>query len=450
METRIEKLMANPRRGLLILAAPAIVSMFFQTMLNFVDFIFVSGLGPGALAAVQLSFPVFFLLIAFCSGINIGATALISKRLGEKNKKWAEETALHAFLLAIIVAIIFTLVGVLFSEQLAAIQGASPELTKMAGSYIFILFACCSIFFLSFASTAILQAEGDTKTPMKIALVFTAVNIVLDPIFIYTLGMGIAGAAIATVIAEAVSVIILAYLFFVRKSTYLGIKPREFIYTPQIIKNILKVGAPAAVTQMMLSLAVGVVNLILSSFGDLPISAYGIGFRIDSFAILPVIGLSVGTIPMVGFYRGAKDCPNIKKVTKIAITLCIGFGLIVGLLIFLGADGIASVFTDDPSVIDMASGYLRIMAFSYPLMGITIILSSVFQGMGRGIPSLIIVFSRAVLVAVPLCYYLAHFTELGVTGVWIGITVSAFVAAILSLVWITSAFKKFEKACSSG
>jgi putative MATE family efflux protein len=447
MNERIQSLMADPRRGLLVLSLPVIISMFFQSLLNFTDFFFVGGLGSDALAAVQLSFPLFFIIIAFASGISVGGTALIAKRLGEKNKKWAEETVMHMLLLAILFAAVITILGVLFADDATAMLGGNAIATQMASDYLLVIFAGSVIFFLTSCFMAILQAEGDTKTPMKFAILFVLLNIVLDPIFIYSFDMGVMGAAFATVLAELLAAIAFVFFVVMKKKNFLEFKLRDFIFTPQIMKNILKVGFPSAIAQIALSIAVIGVNLILSGFGDLAISAYGIGFRIDSFAIMPVLGLASGVIPMVGYYRGAKDFRSAKKINRIALKLAVAFMVIVGTVIFALSSIIPYAFTNDPEIVAMAVDYFRIIAFAYPFMGIAIVTSYTFQGLGRGMPSLTITMTRAALLLIPISYYLAYMTSFGVLGVWIGTAIAATITAAISIVWIEASFKKLCRSC---
>jgi len=450
MNERIRNLMANPSRGLLILAWPVIISMLLHSLLHFVDFFFVGGLGPDALAGVQLAFPVFFLIMAVGTGIQVGSAALIAKRMGERNKKWAEETGLHALFLAIALAAVLTILGTISAGPVAEAFGGGSAASVLAGDYLEVLFAGSFIFLVSFALYSILQGEGDTKTVMKISMAFTATNIILDPLFIYNLGMGVGGAAVATVLAEAVSVVLFLWYIVAAKRSYLKIKPREFIYTPQIIKNILKVGIPSAFSQIGLSIAVGGINVILIGFGDLAVAAYGIGFRIDSLAILPVLGLVGGIVPMVGYFRGAKDFKGAKRVNHGGIKMALGFTIFISLLIFLLAGFLPSIFTSDNAVIAMATDYLRVIAFAYPFIGVTIIVSGTFQGLGKGLPSMVITLARATLLAIPLAYTLAYLVPLGVFGVWVGVAVSSVITAAISVGWIESRFKKLCGACGRG
>lgn len=447
MSDRIAKLMENPKKGLITLAWPVIISMFFSTMLNFVDFFFVGGLGPNALAAVQISFPIFFIIISISSGVSIGTTALIAKRLGEKNKMWAEETAMHSLLLSGGLAVFFTLLA-FFALPIAGSLGGGAEVSGMAADYLGAIFAGSIIFFIVASMNAILQAEGDTKTPMKLAIVFTLSNIILDPIFIYTLKMGVGGAAIATVLSEGIALLIYIRIVLLRKKNYLQIDFKKFIYTPQIIKNILKVGVPSALLQLTFSIAVIVVNLLLSGFGDKAISAFGIGFRMDSIGILPIFGFASGAIPLIGYFRGAKDYAGAKRVYHLALKMVLMYTVPAALMILALSGILPPVFTSDTSVTSMASEYLKILALSYPLIGITIITSSSFQALGKGIHSLVIVAARSLLILIPAAYYLAYHTGLGISGIWFGILMSTGFSAIVAFMWIEAVFRGLCKECA--
>jgi putative MATE family efflux protein len=446
MNEKIKSFMENPRRGLLILSWPMIVSMVFGTLLSFVDFFFVGGLGPNALAAVQFSFPIFFFIIALGSGISIGTTALMAKRLGEKNKKWAEETALHSLLLSFLVSLVFTVL-VLVIDPIAHGLGGGPEVAHLAADYMSVLFAGSLVFFLNFSMMAILQAQGDTKLIMKLSVAYTLINIVLNPIFIYSLGLGIRGSSLANVLSEGLALLYFFWHILARKKTFLQISLRDFIYTPQIMKNILKVGIPAALAEIGLSIAVLGINFVLVGFGDLAVSAYGVGFRIDSLAILPVLGLGSGVITMVGYFRGAKDYKGARRVYRMAIKLVLVFTIVTGAAIFLLSWSLPHLFTKDAAVIGMASDYLRIIAFNYPLIGVAIVLSSAFQGMGRGVPSLVITMARAILIALPVAYYLAYHTSLGVIGAWVGILLSGVFSAAAAFAWIEFYFRRLCGNC---
>lgn len=446
MNEQIKNLMSNPRRGLLVLSWPMMVSMLFSTMLNFVDFFFVGGLGPNALAAVQLSFPIFFLIIAIGSGIGVGTTALMAKRLGEKNKKWAEETGLHSLLLTFLASLAFMAV-VLVIGPLAHSLGGGPDVARLAADYMSVIFAGSGVFLMGFSMMSIIQSQGETKLIMKLSIMYTLINIVLNPIFIYTLGMGIRGSALATIVSEGLALVVYIWHVLVRKKTFLKIRLHDFIYTPQIMKNILKVGLPAAVAELGLSIAVLGMNFILSGFGDAALSAYGVGFRIDSLAILPILGLEAGTVTMVGYYRGAKDYPGARKVYRTATKMALLFTIAIGVAVFLLSWAIPHLFTNDASVIAMATGYLRIIVLSYPFIAITIMLSAAFQGLGRGMPGLVITMARAILVAFPIAYYLAYYTPLGVMGVWIGIVASAVFSSLSALVWIEAYLRKLCGRC---
>jgi putative MATE family efflux protein len=257
--------------------------------------------------------------------------------------------------------------------------------------------------------------------------------------------MGVGGAAIATVIAAGVALLYASWYIIFAKKSYLKINPREFIYTPQIIKNIFKVGIPAAAAHIGLSIMIAGLNFIVAGFGDKAVSAYGIGFRIDSFAILPVLGLSGGLIPLLGYFRGAKNYIGARKANRIALRMSIIFGILIGIGVYLIAPYAGGIFTEDPEVISITTSYLQIMAFAYVFMGVGITVSASFQGMGRGMPSLIITMIRAVVLVIPISYILSEY--MGVSGVALGIVIASIGSSMASFLWIEYYFKKICKEC---
>jgi putative MATE family efflux protein len=447
MKDRIDRLMENPQKGLITLATPMIISTVFSTVLNLVDFFFVGGLGPNALAAVQVSFPVFFLIISLGQGLIIGSTALISKRMGEKNKKWAEETGLHALFMALVLSALFTFMA-LGTPQIAESLRVGPQVTSMASDYMQVIFMGSTVFFLVFALQSILQGEGHTRMVMKVSLIFTFLNAALDPPFIYWLNMGVGGAAIATVIAAGVALAYAAWHIIWAKRSYLQINLREFIYTPQIIKNIFRVGIPAAASHIGLAASIFGFNFILAGFGDSFVSAYGIAFRIDSFAILPVLGLSGGLIPLIGYFRGAKDYKGAHKANRLALKMSLAFGLLVTLVVFLVAPYAGGLFTSDGRVIALSAEYLQVRSLSYVFAGMAIVISAAFQGMGRGMPSLVITLLRSLLLVLPLAFIFSRYWEMA--GAALGIVIATIVAAILSFLWIEQYFKRICSECYAG
>jgi putative MATE family efflux protein len=291
----------------------------------------------------------------------------------------------------------------------------------------------------------IFRGEGDTKTPMKFMIAATLVNIILDPIFIFVLDMGVKGAAVATLIANIVGCAAVIWGFSAGKSS-VKIRLKSFKFDFSIIKNIFKIGIPSSLSQISMSISLFILMRIVSVFGPYAIAAYGIGFRLDSIAILPALGLMVAVIPIVGQNVGAGKFDRAEKTAYRAAMLTIGFTGIVALMFMFFPAFFVSLFNKQPEVIKFGTLYLRIVSLSYIFAGIGISINGGFLGAGDAVPALIMTLLRVIFLAIPLALILAFVLGWGLVGVWWAISLSAVVASITSLLWFrTGRWKKKYK-----
>jgi Na+-driven multidrug efflux pump len=249
----VKALQGDPKKAIVKLAIPMIVAMFVQTVYSLVDTYWVSGLGADALAAMGFVFPFFFISMALSNGVGIGGGSAISRRIGAKDKVGADNVAIHTIVMIFLLSLAFTLPFYMFAPQLFTLAGAGKT-TELAVSYARVVFLGSLIVFFSNAANSILRSEGDSKRAMRAMILGAILNIVLDPIFIYTLKMGIAGAAWATVISIAVSSLMMANWLFFRKDTYVKFNFKDFSFNREIIRDILNVSVPASVQQLSMSL----------------------------------------------------------------------------------------------------------------------------------------------------------------------------------------------------
>ena len=217
---RAEELMKDPKKGLFKLALPIMAAMVIHTLFNVVDTFFIGRIGPEAIAALTLSFPIVFLMIAFAGGISTGVTSLVSRFIGANNKRGADNAAEHGIILALLIALVFTSIGLLFNEQIFSFFGLTGLTLEYSIAYMNVIFAGSVFMFFTFFAGAILRGEGDAKTPTKIISASLILNMILDPIFIYTMGLGVSGAAIATVLSRAIASLFLIYFLFVKKGSF--------------------------------------------------------------------------------------------------------------------------------------------------------------------------------------------------------------------------------------
>jgi len=301
--SRLNEFLQFPERSLIRLSIPIIIGMGMHILYSIVDMIFVGRLGGEAIAAVTFSGSFLFLMFSF-SSVSVGSQSLIARWMGAKDHLKANNTAIHSLLLGTFLGIAFFLTGRIFTEEILILVGAKDKTLSLGTTYLEILFLGSPFLFFSAFSRAILIGEGDTKTPVIIMTSATFLNIILDPIFIYTLGWGVPGAAWATVVAMLTSFTAYFYFLFVRRGAYVSISPKFFHPSFRLLKQMLRVGVPASLNQLVMSIGGMCLHRIISIFGSQAIAGYGLGGKIDMLIILPFIGISTALLSLVGIYYG--------------------------------------------------------------------------------------------------------------------------------------------------
>lgn len=438
MAKKLDLLNSGITKTIWKLAWPTMLAMIFQTGFNLVDMIFVGMISPHAIAAVSMSLPLIFLTISLASGIGIGANSVISRYIGSNKKKEADNAAEHSLIITIIATVILSFIGIVFAEPLLRLMGAGEDILQMSVVYTKIIFWGCVFMFASFVGNSILRAEGDSKTPMKAMMTATFMNIILDPMFIFGFGpiprLGVSGAAIATVIARLLSCFVVWHYLFKGKA-FIKFNLKDFKYNFNYIKEIFRIGFPASLSQMSMSLGMIFLLKIVSLFGTYPIAAFGIGARLDSIAIMPAIGLSTAVLTIIGQNVGAKNFKRAEETTWKASLMVFLFMELIGIIFFIFPEFFIRIFTRDADVIGYGVSYLRVTALAYGLIGISMVVGSAFQGAGKGIQTLVITSLRLFIISVPMAFLLAVVLKFGVVGVWIGIVISTIAAFIVGVVW---------------
>ena len=440
MKNKVDEFISNPRKALYKLAWPMLIAMLVQTLYNVVDTAFVGRLGADSIAALTFSFPLFFILIGINSGIAVGMSSRISRFMGEKNKEGAKNTAMHGILLGIFFFIISVVLGLIFIRPMFNLFGATPAVIELAVDYFSIVLMGSIFMFSAYIINNIFVSQGDTKTPMKIQIFTLLLNIVLDPIFIYVLGLGVKGAAIATVISFTIGLIL--YSYFLHTKSYLHIHPQNFTFSTKLIKEILMVGLPASIMMIVMSVFLMIFNWFMSYFGTDHVAAFGIGFRAESVVIMPVMAGSFAVMTLVGMFFGAKRVDLIKGIVWHAIKIGVLYTIVVGGLFFIFPSFIYKIFTSDPVLIELGIPYLRIVVLAYPFMGITMVIGRTLQGMGYGMPGLIINLLRTILVSTPLSYLFVFVLGYGYLSVITSIVIASIVASVVAIVWFEWEIKK--------
>ncbi|MBD3355212.1 MATE family efflux transporter [Candidatus Woesearchaeota archaeon] len=428
-------------KNILHLSWPTMIAMLLHVGFNIVDAIFVGRIGPKAIAAVSIVFPVVFLMFSLGVGIGIGAASLIARYIGAKKVKEANNAAEHSFIIAIAVSVLFTIFGLLFAKEMFMLIGAKPDVVDLAVKYSRWIFGFNIFMFLGMISNNVLRGLGNMKLPMIGMVTGTLLNIILDPLLIFGIGffpaLGVEGAAIATVVSRFSSAVLMLGFIFSSK-TAISIKPRDFIFKPIFIKEILRVGIPASLYRSIMSFTMLAFTKIVSYFGSVAIAAYGVGFRIQSVVVLPVIAIATAVITIVGQNVGAKNFKRAEKTVWISVKISAFFVFLISLILFSFPKLIYGVFTNDPQLIRYGIGFLRIMSFSYIFMTVSIIIGGAFQGAGHAMPTLVVNMIRSFIFGIPLALFFAFILGWGLNGVWVGIALAAIISSFISIFW----FKK--------
>ena len=382
------------------IAIPASTGTLFQTLYNIVDTFFAGKISANALAAIAKSFPLYFIIIATGVGIVSASNALISNSLGAKDDRTASLYVAQSLLYSVFVSILVTIVGLSFSDDLLRFMGSDQETIRLATDYLDIIFFATFIFLTQISLNGALNAQGDTKSYRNVLIVSFFLNIGLNPLFIFGLGpipaFGIAGLAIATVIAQFLGLIYLAYkVYCCELKQYLS--PQCFFPKFYLIKNLTNQSVPMMMNMFMIGLGIYNILFFVSKFGYLAAAGYGSALRIEQILLLPVIGLNTAVLTIAGQNFGAKLFDRVDESYTKAIMVGSSFMILAGVIVFLLADNIVSIFTDNQEVINFGADYLKVAAFIGPVYPVFFITNALFQAIKKPIYTVIITFSRLVV-----------------------------------------------------
>ncbi len=439
MQTENKMGVMNVNRLLITMALPMMASMLIQSMYNIVDSIFVAQYSKDALTAVSLCFPVQSLMIALAAGTGVGINSLLSRRLGEKKFDEANKAAVNGIFLAIITSILVAVIGFLFSDKFFALFTDTPATIEMGRQYMMI----CTVFSLGvfgqIVAERLLQSTGKTVLSMLTQMSGAIVNIILDPILIFGYfgipEMGIAGAAIATVIGQWVAMVI-AFMLNHHYNKEVKLKIKGFRPDKRVIADIYRVGIPAIIMQSITSIMTVGMNKILGD--DMAISVFGIYFKINSFIFMPVFGLSNALIPIFSYNFGARKKERIYGTMRTAMILSIsimavGTALVIGLPEFF-----LKLFDADAEMFRMGIPALQIIPIGFMFAGYCIVVISLLQAIGAPNVSMMVSIVRQLLVILPAAFLLKLF--FGFPAVWASLPIAELVGTIMCIIF-------FKKIC---
>ncbi len=441
METvRQNKMGTQPIFKLIIsMSLPAMFSMLVQSLYNVVDSVFVAQLGEAALTAVSLAFPVQTLLIAVAVGTGIGINSLVSRRLGEGRREEANQAATHGLLLGAFSWLIFALLGLFFSRLFFENMTDDLNIIEMGTQYISIATIFSFGVFIELNLEKTLQATGNMFYPMLFQLVGAVTNIVLDPIFIFGFlfvpAMGVAGAAIATVIGQIFSMFFSLYIVF-KKDHEIHITLKGFRFSWKSVREIYAVGFPSIIMQSIMALLVFCLNMILITFSQAAVSVLGVYYKLQSFVFMPVFGLTHGVMPIMGYNFGARNKARLLETLKIGCLIALAI-MAVGTALFWAIPGpLLQIFNASSEMLRVGVGALRTISLCFIPAALGIMFSTLFQAIGRGTSSLFISVLRQLVVILPVAYFMA---KIGLDYVWLAFPaaeVVSFLASLAIFYWV--------------
>jgi putative MATE family efflux protein len=433
-------------KALIALAVPIIGANILQSAYQLVDTFWLGRLGAEAVAAVSLSFPIIFLLISIGGGLAIAGTILVAQYKGSNNQKQVDHVAGQTMVAMLTASIIVTIAGYLLSKPIMVLMGAAPDVLPGATAYLQITFLGIIFFFGYFMFHSLMRGVGDVKTPLYIVLGTVILNIILDPLFIFGYAsipaMGVAGAAVATIISQAVAV---TAGMIILLSGRAGIHINSIKPDLKILKKIVKIGIPASLEQSSRAIGFTALTFLAATFSTAVVASFGIGMRIISFVIIPAFGLSMATSTLVGQNIGAKKIDRAQKSATLSIVISFVSLTAVGILLFFFASNVAAFFVPgDTIVIGMSTVFIKIMALSFGILGIQLVLNGVFRGAGMTTVPMILSIISLWIIQFPVALVLSK-TSLTHSALWWSFPISIVLTGIITYIWYATGTWKKKK-----
>ena len=439
----VELMRGEPEIAVKKLAIPIMISMILTALYNIVDGIWVAGLGPTAIAGIGFVTPIFMVLNGASVGLGNGATSSISRFIGAKNHEKANESATHALFIFLIASVILTIIFIIIQEPLLRSYGATGQTLKEAIAYATPLFLGLVAFMFSNGCSGILRGEGDMKRAMYVVVASVILNATLDPIFIYLIGFGSAGASLATITSSIISAAIMLYWILIKKDTYVDVDLKNFKFNPKLTKDILKVGIPSSLDMLIMAIAMSIYLIVISMVGgDYGIATFTSGQRLYLFAIMPLTAIGSAVIAVSGSAFGAKNGEYLSRTHTYGVKFGLALGTVITLILVIFATPLATIFAYTPETANLVPGiaeYLQLVCPCLILTGIGIPSSFLYQGIGKGVYSLMFTILREILLVVPLIYLFVFVFNLELVGIWLGLCIGRSIASILNY-----AFARYE------
>ncbi|QTL99230.1 MATE family efflux transporter [Iocasia frigidifontis] len=434
-EETIPKVLSN-------MSIPAIIGMLVTAVYNLVDTVFVGRLGILSIGAVTVVFPIFMLLSAFGMTFGMGSASYISRLLGEDKKNMANKVVSTSFIMTSVFGIFLAALGYIFLEAIVKVFGATDTILPYAMEYGSIIILGTIFTINNMNLNSMVRAEGNAKMSMFAMAIGAGLNIILDPIFIFVLNMGVAGAALATVLAQAVSTIILLYYYFSGRSI-LEINLRDFSPSVKIFTEIIKMGLPTLMRQVLISIAMALLNNTAGYYNDIYVAAIGIINRVFSLPLMVVLGFGQAFQPVAGFNYGAILFDRLLESIRITIKRTTIFCVIMTIIFIVFSRQLISIFSKDTAVIEIAAVGLKYFSTMLPVLGLNVTASMLYQAMGKAVPAGFLSLSRQGIFFIPTLIILSYLV--GVKSIFLAQPLADFLTFLVSMFLLIRTYKNLEE-----
>lgn len=428
------------------LAVPMSIGIVFLILLNLVDTYFVGQLGTQELAAMSFTFPVITLVMSVTMGLSVGTTSAVSRAIGAGDERAVRRLTTHALFLAGAVVIVISVAGVLTQDYIFTALGAEEEILPLLREYMTIWFAGAAFLVVPMVGNGVLRAGGDAKTPMYMMMVAAAVNGALDPILIFGLAgapaLGLAGAAIATLVARSVTLVV-AFVFLKRRNM-LDLHIPGVSELMDSWKKIVSVGVPAAITNALGPVATAVMTALIATEGHEAVAAYGVGSRVEGLLLIAPFGLTAALTPFIGQNWGAHHVERVATGLKLSNRFVFAWGVAAWVVLIFAGGLLASVFTDDAQVIGYVRDYLWIVPLSYASSGLVSVASAAFNAVDRAVRSTLLSATKSLVLAVPLAFVGSALG--GIQGIFAGIAAATVLTSVVATIWLRSLTRPEKEA----
>jgi putative MATE family efflux protein len=434
---------ANIRHLLIQYAIPSVIATTATSLYNITDSIFIGhGVGPLGISGIAITFPLMNLSAAFGSLVGVGASTLMSLRLGQKDYDSANNILGNVFLLNMILGSAYTLVVLLFLDPILYFFGASAETLPYAHDFMVIISLGNVIIHMYFGLNAMLRATGNPEKSMYATIFSVLINIILAPIFIFWFRWGIRGAALATVIAQT-SMLVWQIKLFSDKERYIHLQRESFRLKKKIVLDSFSIGMAPFLLNAVASVIIIVINQSLIKYGgDLAVGAYGIINRVAFLFVMIVMGMNQGMQPIAGYNFGARNFDRVNRVLKLTIIMATCVMMVGFLVCQLFPRMVASAFTSDEEMTDIVVTGLRTVMIFFPIVGFQMVTSNFFQSIGMAGKSIVMSLSRQVFFLLPMLLILPHY--FGIKGVWFSMPAADMMASIIAGYLLVVQYRKFN------